>query len=171
MSSGSYHLWLKPSGAAYDVLARTICQLAEELGGPIFEPHVTLIGYLQGSEEQLTERSEEFAHQLKTFSVTLTEPSYRDDHFQCLFMLVEQAPSIMNAHALAKNLFNKPDQVFLPHLSLAYGSYPESRKKLIIDKLPSDVRTCFEAHTLYLLRADTPDPKDWRQIAAAQIVD
>jgi hypothetical protein len=44
MSRATYDLWFKPSGPACDVLARTIRELAHELGGPKFEPHVTLLG-------------------------------------------------------------------------------------------------------------------------------
>lgn len=169
MSAGSYYLWFKPSGVAYDILMRTIRQLAEELSGPVFEPHISLIGNLEGTEEELAKQTEQLAHQLEPFKAVLTEPSYRDDHFQCLFILVEQTCSIMDAHAIATNFFHKPNQAFMPHVSLAYGSYPESRKRLIIDKLPPDVRTCFDATTLYLIRADSQDPKDWHQIAAAPL--
>jgi len=166
MSTGNYHLWFKPSGAAYDILTRTIRELAQELNGPVFEPHVSLIGSLDGPERELTQRTEELAQQLQPFKVVLTEPSYRDNHFQCLFMLVEKTPPIMNAHALARDFFHKPNQLFVPHVSLAYGSYPDSRKELIIANLTPDVRTCFEVAAIYLIRADSDDPKDWHQVAA-----
>jgi hypothetical protein len=169
MSRGSYYLWFKPSGTAYDILARTIRELAKQLGGPVFEPHVSLIGSLEGTEEELAQQTEELAHKLELFTMVLTEPSYRDEHFQCLFMLVEQTAPIMNAYALARDFFHKPNQAFVPHLSLAYGSYPDSRKRLIIGKLPPDVRACFDVSTLYLIRSDTSDPKDWHQIAAFPI--
>ena len=84
-------------------------------------------------------------------------------------MLVEQTRSIMKVHAIATNFFHKPPQAFMPHVSLAYGSYPESRKKSVIDQLPPDVRTSFDVTTLHLIRADSPEPKDWYQIAAASI--
>jgi hypothetical protein len=169
MSSRSYHLWFNPSGAAYAILAATISRLAEELGGPAFEPHITLIGSLEGTEEELIKKTQELAQQLEPFQAVLTEPSYRDSHFQSLFMLVEQTRSIMEAHAIATNFFHKPHQAFMPHVSLVYGSHPESRKRLIIGRLPPDVRTCFDITTLYLIRADSPDPKDWHEIAAAPI--
>ena len=58
MSKGSYYLWFKPSGMAYDILARTIRELAKQLGGPVFEPHVSLIGSLEGTEEELAQQTE-----------------------------------------------------------------------------------------------------------------
>jgi 2'-5' RNA ligase len=169
MSKGSYYLWFKPSGTAYDILARTIRELAKQLGGPVFEPHVSLIGSLEGTEEELVQQTEQFARQLEPFTMVLTKPSCRDEHFQCIFMLVEKTALIMNANALARDFFHKPNQSFVPHLSLAYGSYPDSRKRLIIGKLSPDVRACFDVSTLYLIRADAPDPKNWYQIAAVPI--
>jgi hypothetical protein len=160
----TYHLWFKPSGAVYDVLTRTIRDLARELDAPIFEPHISLIGNLEGTEKALTQKTQELAQHLAPFDAVLTNPSYRDTHFQCLFMLVEQDSPLMNAHAVASDLFHKPHQDFMPHVSLVYGSYPESRKKLIINNLPADVRTSFEVTALYLVRADSADPKDWHEI-------
>jgi hypothetical protein len=169
MSEGSYYLWFKPSGTAYDILACTIRDLANQVGGPVFEPHVSLIGGLEGTEEELIHQTEQFARQVEPFTIVLTEPSYGDEHFHCIFMLVEQTTPIMNAYALARDFFHKPNQAFVPHLSLAYGSYPDSQKRLIIGKLPPDVRACFDVSTLYLIRADSPDPKNWHQIATAPI--
>jgi cyclic phosphodiesterase-like protein len=164
LSPPTYHFWFKPSGDAYNVLARTIRDLSQELNAPIFEPHISLIGNLDGTEEYLIRKTEELAHQLEPFKAILTEASHRDTHFQCLFMLVDKTPRLMTAHAVASDFFSKPDQDFMPHVSLVYGSYPESRKKLIIDNLPTDIRTSFEVTMLYLIRAESPDPKDWHEI-------
>jgi hypothetical protein len=163
LSAATYHYWFKPSGAAYDILAQTIHDLARELNAPTFEPHISLIGNLDGTEKELIHKTEELARQLESFKAVLTEASYRESHFQSLFMLVEPTPPLMKAHAIASDFFAKPYQDFMPHVSLLYGSYAESRKKLIIDKLPAHVRTTFEVTALYLVRADSPDPKDWHE--------
>ena len=169
MSKGSYYLWFKPSGGAYDILMRTIHELATQLGGPVFEPHISLTSKLEGTEEELAQQTEEFARQLEPFKMVLTEPCYSDEHFRCIFMLVEQTTPMMNAYALAREFFHTPNQPFVPHLSLAYGSYPDSQKTLVMSKLPLHVRASFDVSTLYLIRADTPDPKNWHQIAAVPI--
>jgi 2'-5' RNA ligase len=160
----TYHCWFKPSGKAYAILSRTIRDLARELDGPVFEPHISLVGNLEGTEEELIERTRQLARRLKAFTAVLTEPSYRDTHFQCLFMLVKPTPPLMNAHATASEFFQKAHQEFTAHVSLVYGSYSESRKKLITEHLSADVRTSFEVRDLTLVRADSPDPKDWHEI-------
>ena len=164
MGAPTYHYWFKPSGKAYAILSRTIRDLAHELDAPVFEPHISLLGNLEGTEEKLIERTRPLAGRLEPFTAVLTEPSYRDTHFQCLFMLMEPTAALMNAHTIASEFFHKPHQEFMPHVSLVYGSYPEARKKLVIEHLSADVRTSFEVTGLILVRADSSDPKDWHEI-------
>jgi 2'-5' RNA ligase len=153
-----------PTGVAYDILARTIAEIALELNGPVFEPHVSLIGNLDGSESEIADRTAELGHKLDPFTITLSEASYLDDHFRCLFMLVQQDPSLMKAYTVASDLFKQPKQAFLPHLSLAYASAGEAQKKSLIRRLSSDIRMNFEATALSLIRADSLAPKDWHEI-------
>ena len=142
-----------------DTLVQTIHELAHELGSPVFEPHVTLLAGLIGTEQEHAQRSRIVAQQLRPFNIILSEPSYRTEYFQCLFMRVEQTPVSDERECLARRVFQKPDETYMPHLSLVYGSYPESRKKAIIRNLPSDVRTSFEVTALSLIRADSSDPE------------
>jgi hypothetical protein len=156
MSPPSYHLWLKPSGSAYALFAETIGDLAHELNASVFEPHVTLLGRLTGNEQ--------LARQLHPFQVIVTEASYRSEYFQCLFLRVARTPAIINANTLARRVFCREEEAYMPHLSLAYGLYPEPRKREVIANLRPDVRTCFEVSAVYLIKANSPDPKDWREI-------
>lgn len=167
MGSPSYHLWLKPADSAYDLLVETIRQLARELGAPVFEPHITLLGHLEGSEQDHIARTRQLARELQPFQVVLTEPSYQNEYFQCLFMRVQQTPAVMNPNALARRVFRQPGEAYMPHLSLVYGLYPEARKKQVIARLRPDVRTSFEVSDVYLIKADSGDPEDWHEILIA----
>ncbi len=166
MSHATYHLWLKPSGTVCDTLGQTIRQLAHQLDGPVFEPHVTLLADLIGTEQEHVQRSSIAAHELRPFNITISEPSYLNQYFQCLFMRVEQTPSLMNAHTLIRQVFEKPNEPYMPHLSLAYGLYPESLKRNIISELSLDVRISFEVTGLFLIRAESDDPRDWHEIGS-----
>jgi 2'-5' RNA ligase len=166
MSAATYHLWLKPSGSTYDELAATIRELAQELNAPVFEPHVTLLS-LEGSEREHVRRTGELAGQLEPFSVILTELSSRNEYFQCLFINVQQTTQVMDANALAKRIFHQAERAYAPHLSLLYGLYPEVRKREIIARLGSGVRTWFEASAIHLIQADSGDPKDWHELSIA----
>jgi 2'-5' RNA ligase len=166
----TYHLWLKPSGAAYDVLAEAIGELARELGAPVFVPHVTLLGHLEGSESEHQRRIAALGRELRPFPIVLTEASYSDAYFQCLFLRVQKSPAVEEAHACARRMFGQPDRGYMPHLSLVYGVYPTDQKRAIIARLRPELRTSFDASTVYLIKAESEDPKDWHEIAKVPFV-
>jgi 2'-5' RNA ligase len=164
MAVRTYHLWLKPSGETYNLLAHTIHELARGLGAPVFEPHITLLSNLDGTEGQHRQRSEELVERLHPFPIGLIAASCGNEYFQCVFLKVDQTPPIMGANALARLIFSQPHDGYFPHLSLAYGLYPEARKAEVAASLPSSVCTSFEAADLYLIRADSTDPGDWHEV-------
>jgi 2'-5' RNA ligase len=171
MSSTSYALWLKPSGPAYDVLATAIHDLAREFDAPIFEPHVTLLADLDGTEEQHLQRIKALAQQLHSFQITLTEASYGREYFQCVFLRAEQSIELMRARALAQQAFHQVGNAYMPHVSLIYGVFGDARKLEIINRLPRGLRRSFAVNAVYLLRAGSPDPKDWYEVAILPMSD
>lgn len=163
-ADASYHLWLKPSGPPYNVLARAIRELARELGAPVFEPHMTLLGHLEGSEDDHRRRTELLARELSPFPIVLTDAAHGDAYFQCLFLRVQQSSAVMDAHARACRAFDRPTGAYMPHVSLVYGLYPDARKQAIIAGLPAALRTSFAASAVYLIKAASEDPKDWHEV-------
>jgi hypothetical protein len=169
MIGPTYHLWLKPSGAPYDLLSSTIAELGRELGTPVFEPHVTLAGPLHGSEQDHLRNSERLASQLSTFEIVLREPSHGPEHFRCVFMLVEPLPTIMRANALAKSTFDLPDDLFTPHLSLVYATFPEAERRRVVSTLSDNLRLTFAAQSVDLIRATSDDPRDWQTVTSVAL--
>ncbi|MGH7231842.1 MAG: 2'-5' RNA ligase family protein [Nitrospiraceae bacterium] len=163
----SYHLWLKPSGEAYERLASAIRELADKLKAPIFEPHVTLLSPLSGTEEEHRRRTKQLAQRLRPFPIILIEPAYRDEYFQCVFMKAVDTPQLMEARTQARHLFSHAGRdVYMPHVSLLYGLYPTELKQELIGALPPDLRMTFGATAVHLVRSDSDDPKDWHEISA-----
>jgi len=163
-TSTTYHLWLKPSGPSYEVLAGLIRDLAKELSAPVFEPHVTLLGHLEGSEQDHIQRARKLGERLQPFWIGLGGASYRSEYFKCLFLRVNESAPIMNANAAACQVFQRAREEYMPHVSLVYGAYPEERKREIIAGLPALAQASVPVRSVYLIGADTEDPKDWREI-------
>jgi 2'-5' RNA ligase len=162
-----YHLWLKPSREASDQFADVIQQLALDLNAPTFEPHITLLGNVHGSEAEHMARSKELARRLAPCPspITVSGPAFGDDYFHCVFLVVDMTPPVLHAHTLARQIFHqKEDNRYLPHISLVYGRYSENRKKDIISRLPASLCLPFEASHLSLIRARSEDPKDWQEV-------
>jgi len=160
-----YHLWLKPARGVSERFAGVIQQFALELDAPTFDPHITLLGNLNGSDAEQVARANELAPRLQPFRIHVSGPAFGEDYFHCVFLLVELTPPLFHAHALACQIFHQEgNSHYLPHLSLVYGQYLESRKKDIIAKLPASLCHPFEATHLSLIRACSEDPKDWREV-------
>ena len=161
-----FHLWIVPTGEVYDRLAGVIADLSARHHGPAFDPHLTLLGRLEGEEEVLVDRAHQLARALHPFDVRLGEPRYEAQYFRCLFLPVEPSPPILEAHQRATQIFDaQPTSAFDPHVSLLYGVFPESLKREIITALPTDLPSAFLASRLHLIRAGSTNPQDW-QVAA-----
>lgn len=64
--SDSYSLWLKlPAGPVYKKLEQEIAAQAKEHSSPLFEPHVTLLGGIEGDKDKVLESAKGLAEMLK----------------------------------------------------------------------------------------------------------
>jgi len=160
-----YHLWLTPSGEAHDCLTQLINQLGEEYRGPRFEPHISLLGEIEGEESILSEQARMLASKLAPLSIDLQRPAYEDEYFRCVYFTVKETPEIGEAHEEAKLVFGKtPVSPFRPHVSLLYGLFPERVKREVIASLPVDFPKTFFANELKLIRSESLNPRDWHLV-------
>lgn len=160
------HLWLNPSRHASDQFADVIQQLALELNAPIFEPHITLLGNLKGSEAEHVARSTELARRLSPFPIVLRGPAFGEDYFHCVFLVADMTAPLLHAHALARQIFHQEESGrYRPHISLVYGRYSENEKRDIIAGLPATLCLPFDVSRLSLIRGGRDDPQEWSMCA------
>ncbi len=167
--ANTYHLWLAPTGQAYDILMKTITDLSKAYHAPVFDPHVTLLGSLPGTEEAISVRCVELGGSLAPFDIFLAEPAYGDQYFQCVFLKTQETPALMNAHELARRLFVKAPNPFMPHLSLLYGHYSLELKDKITSTLSQALRLNFTVDMIHLIRSKSEHPMDWTSILAVPL--
>ena len=161
----TFHLWLVPAGAVYDRLAGVIAGLSARYQGPAFDPHLTLLGRLEGEEGAMVDRTHQLARALQPFEVRLKAPACAPAYFRCLFLPAEPSPPLLEAHRQATQIFNaQPADAFDPHVSLVYGLFPESAKQEIIKALPLDLPGNFAASRLQLIRAGSTNPQSWQVV-------
>jgi 2'-5' RNA ligase len=70
----------------------------------------------------------------------------------------------MNAHELARKLFVKATNAYMPHLSLLYGHYSIEQKNKIMATLSETLQLSFTVDNFELIRSGSEDPKDWNPI-------
>lgn len=157
-----FNIFLIPGGIVYERLATTIADLSKAYHAPNFIPHVTLLGNLDGSEDEITLQALSVARQLKPFNIQLTHPDYEEGYSRCLFLRVKKTPALLKAHALAKKDFSQYEvPLYRPHLSLLYGFFPIEVKEQIIANLNENLKMMFKVTTLNVMRIEGGDPKNW----------
>lgn len=162
MVSKGYTLWLIPKGESYDKFAGLIKKLANEYGGPIFVPHVTLLGDIKLTESEMIKRTSQLVKSQKAYSISLGKIAYEDYFFRTLIVLAEVIEQLQNLHDLAKKIFEMNIPPYMPHLSILYGEYPAEIKEKIIAEIGRDQTARLEAGSVHLIKGG--EVKDWEII-------
>ncbi|KAJ3283489.1 hypothetical protein HK104_010351 [Borealophlyctis nickersoniae] len=137
--SGKYTLWLRAdTPQTNEKLRKTIDTYTQKLGGPSFEPHVTLLGSIRGMEaEEAVERVKSFAKDFKPFEILLTDIKVKSIYFQCVLATPDPShvPFLTSLNTAARAAFGHKQHggeggdVYFPHLSLVYGLYDQDVKE------------------------------------------
>lgn len=140
------------AGALYDRLAAEIKYQASTHDGPVFEPHVTLLGGIEEEEAHVVTMAADLAQELVvcalstfmynlsthnriTWSILLQPYELRLQHVdtgsiyhQCVYVCCERTPAVMDAAWLARQRFGLPQSEYMPHLSLLYSDCDEATR-------------------------------------------
>lgn len=159
-----YALWLMPSGEAYERFNRIVCRLSREWGGPLFEPHITLMGHLSGTEREIVSKAKTISQTTAPFEIEFTEIDYLEEYFRCLFIHVKKHGSLLGLRLKSEQVFNRLSGASLmPHLSLLYGHFPYEIKEEIIQ----EIGRCFNFPCMInemALVASEGDFKNWTKV-------
>lgn len=162
MTAKRFSLWLMPTGEVYVVLANLISDISKEHSSPRFDPHVTLLGELTGSYEEIESRASKLSVNLRPYAIKLARVEYLDEYFRSLFIRVEETEDVIEANLRAREIFDRQrDPKYMPHLSILYGDFPSATKDKIIGKIGRECSLCFEVNRLHLVET-SGRPETWR---------
>lgn len=161
-----YSLWLTPEGEVYFKLKKLIDKLANQYGGPKFEPHVTLLGDLNLSQEEALSKAFQLSIQLQPYTIGLGALDYTESYFRCVFIKAKKTKQVMRANLEARKIFNiRSNEKYMPHLSLLYGNFDENLKKKIIKELGA-LNFKLKVKRIYLTNSSRfTEPKEWQAVA------
>jgi len=153
-----------PTGGVYKKIAEMISTLSRRYESPDFPPHVTLLGELLGSEEEIVTKTEELADQIRPLTIMLTHFDSLQEYFRCLYVRADESDDLVDTNHIAKRIFNRhQDPKFTPHLSLMYGTFSPRVKDEIIKELGNEFSMRFEAGSIHLYSTNG-EPKDWYRL-------
>jgi len=161
-----YSIWCIPDEGSelYITLQRHVADLSLRFDAPIFDPHVTLIGWLKGDTDEIVEKTMHLARQTKPFEIRLNGIGLTNDPLKCLYIGVQPSSELQDANALARKIFGKKDRIpYAPHLSLLYGDFPRKDREEAARDI-RDVDASFAVSQFHLY--DTNDePLQWHRTA------
>ncbi len=134
-----YSLWLEPQGEEHDTLAEVIRGIAEELGTPVFMPHVTLLGGIPRSAGEISFGMGKLSQNLPSFPLTLSALAIGTNKYQCLIAVCAENRKLSVFNRRAQKLFGV-NEAYQPHMSLMYGDVELKKKKLLKAQLESSLR-------------------------------
>jgi 2'-5' RNA ligase len=156
-----FSLWLMPRGQSAVQLQALIEKLSRAYSTPAFQPHVTLIGGINLSERVAIRKTDEVAARVKPFRIRLSEVTYLDEYFRCVFIKARRTRSLLNAYHIARAVFGTGNhEEYMPHLSLIYADLSNEQRQNIIGNIGCNVEILFIAKEIFLY-STAGRPKNW----------
>lgn len=162
-----HSVWLVPPEPVFGELSRVIKELAGRYDGPIFTPHLTLIG---GGERDLSEfqkAAEASVRGLGEITLHSDSVSFSTTYFQSVFMRIRSTAPLLELHTrLHKNL-GLPQPLFMPHFSLLYGNYDMQTREKIAGEISMKSFSCTVKELIIIPESDNPD--DWKPLVTVPL--
>jgi 2'-5' RNA ligase len=166
MKGAGFSLWIVPEGEVRRRLASLIEALARRYGGPVFDPHVTLLAGLAGPAEDVVARAGRLVGGTKSFSLRFTGPEAGQSYFRGLYLRVEPNPELTALHLAAHDAFGRVDEPpFFPHLSLRYGPPPPPA---VVEELRTSAPAGFDGRRLDVYSTDG-EVEGWHRVGGARL--
>lgn len=131
-----FSLWVTPKKDSdlYIKLQGLIADLGRRFQAPIFETHITLLGDIQATSEDIITQVNELATKISPYKVTLDFIDYTDNLYQSLVIRILASKEVIDANKKARDMFNRHEgTLYVPHISIIYKTAMdnETKKSLI----------------------------------------
>ena len=126
-------LWLIPDENTTGLLKSAIRSLALRFDSPLFMPHATLLGQIQGTESSIIETAEGLAEETHTIQIKGNGLDGKADYYRALYLRLPLNEDLDALRLKACIRFSiQPLPAYNPHLSLIYADLRrETRQELV----------------------------------------
>ena len=159
----AYSLWLIPSEINQKkYLSNLVKNLADKHLGPIFEPHLTILGDVQLELDELSEKVKRVAEKSPVVQLETSSVEYSTTYYQCIFVRVKPTPELMQLYDDLKDALElKKPSVFMPHISLFYGNLSYQERQEVVSSLQIDTQK-FTSQTIVITPSGADvEPEKW----------
>lgn len=134
--STQFSIWLVPSGTQYDSLRGMVCELAARYPSHCFMPHVTAVGDVSGTLDDIAQRAARLAQRTGLVEARLTSIGWTPgDYFRSFYVLIDETAQFSKLYEDTCAVIGKC-QTRPYHMSIMYtDALSDSAKIAIRDSL------------------------------------
>jgi hypothetical protein len=139
MTKNAIAYWLLPEGAAREVFAKKIRELAMRFQAPVFAPHVSVFIAPENSRHPAKVLRELGAVMLE---LTIHSIRFSEQFTKTLFVQFELSVPLQELGDRIWKASRAPEQYVIdPHMSLLYASLVTEKKKALVDEIKFPFRS------------------------------
>lgn len=162
-----HSIWLIPPEPVFGKLSGIIKELAGRYGGPVFSPHLTLVGGGEGTLSDFQKAAKASVQGLREITLQSDSVSFSTTYFQSVFLRARPTASLLELHTrLYKNL-GLPQPVFMPHFSLYYGNNDMTIREKIASEIMLEPFSCTIKELTII--PENNDPDGWKPLATVPL--
>lgn len=154
-----YSIWVIPPEPVKKELINIVEKLANDFDGPVFEPHMTLLGNIDLELSNITEKIKPVCANSTNLELSFGAVSFSTTFFQNVLIRINSTAQLMQLNMDLKQALNANSDVFMPHISLLYGNHGmDLREKAT--QMVSSINSTFIVREL-VITPSTPNPSEW----------
>ncbi len=143
-------------------LAEIIIRLSQKYGGPIFNPHCTLVG---STDLPIVKLKSAIINLVVNHQLSELHPltiSYSDNLWRALFIELKEKQKLTDWHKYICGLLAiKEATEYFPHISLMYNNLSISEKKVISDKI--QLRAAYKIRSVQIVEC-SENVNNWNSV-------
>lgn len=154
-----YSIWVIPPEPVTNTLTDIVKKLAHDFDGPIFEPHMTILGNIDLELPRIIEVIKPVSESLTQLELSFGPVSFSTTYFQNVLIRINSTTKLMQLNMDLKQALNVNNDVFMPHISLLYGNHDMDLREKATQSV-SGIDTAFAVNEL-VITPSTPSPSEW----------
>lgn len=154
MEGTTYSIWAVPSSDLAKELQAVIDQLSASYGGPVFTPHVTVLGSIPHlSDAEAKKKMKQLSEELRPYTLEFEKIDMLPEFYRAIFVHMKHTPAAIGAFRAAQKIFGYTDDPeHLCHLCLFYGHQTPTEKQRMMQDIYIDMEQSFPVDVLHLYK-------------------
>lgn len=157
-----YSIWVIPPQPIFNEVSKVINDLSVEYKGPVFKPHMTVLGSIDRKLSDIRKAVETVANDTERLSLSLGPVSFSTTYFQSVLVRVNSTAQLTQLNLDIKKLLDIENNVFMPHISLMYGNHDMKTREKIAEKIKLQ-SSSFVADKIVIV-PEKSEPEEWEPI-------